>query len=468
MIVIDSATGSDTAASGAGPSTALTGADGSTDGAGTRVTVPNKDLTNVATDGSHAVWVEHSSGRNWGRITAKGNSGAADAFVDVDLAFAINLTGKNYAIGGKRASIGNANSYKLLEGGGAGNGDLMGGWVLQFASGHTESATSRIVRTVGDTTNGPIIIRGEAGGTRPIITFTDNNPGFNVSTGAAMVEFRFLEIRNNNGTKTNSSGIAAGSVSVDGVVIDDVKINHATDVPGKGIDSLSSGVTIRNCEIANVADVGINANSSTFRVLNCKIYNCGSHGISFYSTGAQNVLVDGNDIYLNDGDGINFASTGSSMRSPVISNNTIDDNGSDGIEITPDDIALSQMHIYNNNLTNNGAYGLKFSHANHTAAYLNGRQVFVSHNNTFGNTTAAYLPSGYGLNDPGLDPQYTNAGAGNFAIGTNLKEQGFPEDPVGKAGLNRSYVDIGSSQRQEPAGGAGGLSYPRALSGGMV
>ena len=69
-ILFDSATGSDTN-SGAGPSTAITSTSGSTDSAGTVVTIPNADLSNVLVDGSHAVYI---SGQGIRKITAKANS----------------------------------------------------------------------------------------------------------------------------------------------------------------------------------------------------------------------------------------------------------------------------------------------------------------------------------------------------------------------------------------------------------
>src|SRR5262245_38170373 len=111
-ILVDSTTGSDTAASGAGPATALTGSAASTSADGLTVTLDGSpDLTNVATDGSHAVFLNDSTAgaRNFGKITAKDNVAKT---VTVTNAFGASLSGKSWAIGGKRASIGSTTSTK--------------------------------------------------------------------------------------------------------------------------------------------------------------------------------------------------------------------------------------------------------------------------------------------------------------------------------------------------------------------
>ena len=70
-ISINNSTGSDTAASGAGPATAVTGAGASLNATSTiTLSADTPDLSGVATDGSDAIWVETSSGRQYYKITA--------------------------------------------------------------------------------------------------------------------------------------------------------------------------------------------------------------------------------------------------------------------------------------------------------------------------------------------------------------------------------------------------------------
>src|SRR6478752_5150421 len=101
-VVINSA-GSDSAASGAGPSTALTGSLAAT-AASTTVNITDVvNLSGVAVDGSAALWVSSSSGRQWSKITAiSGSSGAW--VVTVANAYANTESGRTWGIGGKRAT----------------------------------------------------------------------------------------------------------------------------------------------------------------------------------------------------------------------------------------------------------------------------------------------------------------------------------------------------------------------------
>jgi hypothetical protein len=131
VIIFNASTGSDTAASGAGPATALSGTDASTDGTGLIVTLPNQNLDNVATDGSHALWIDTASGRQFSKITAKANSGGPTAQVTVANAYSTGLTGQTFGLGGKRATFANVDSVKLF------TDDLLGGWAAETETNQT-------------------------------------------------------------------------------------------------------------------------------------------------------------------------------------------------------------------------------------------------------------------------------------------------------------------------------------------
>jgi hypothetical protein len=120
IIQINNGSGSDTLASGSGPSVALTGTAASTSSTGLVVTLDGSpDLTAVATDGSHVIWVNTASGRQFAAITAKDNTAKT---VTTTTAYTASLTGKTWAIGGKRATLDDANTRKLGSAPDAGTG----------------------------------------------------------------------------------------------------------------------------------------------------------------------------------------------------------------------------------------------------------------------------------------------------------------------------------------------------------
>src|SRR5258708_31213901 len=101
-VVINSSTGSDTAASGAGPATALFGTAAAT-AASMIVTllVDNPDLSSVPTDGSAAIWVASSSGIRWSKITGKDNTVGVKT-VTVATPYPNTASGKQWGIAGQR------------------------------------------------------------------------------------------------------------------------------------------------------------------------------------------------------------------------------------------------------------------------------------------------------------------------------------------------------------------------------
>ena len=103
-IVFNATSGSDTAASGLGPATALYGSGATTDGTAV--------VTGISTTGVTAgdlLWVQTSSGRQVS-IIARVDSGTQ---ITCDDTFAVGL-GQTWAIGGKRATFDNADSRVLF------------------------------------------------------------------------------------------------------------------------------------------------------------------------------------------------------------------------------------------------------------------------------------------------------------------------------------------------------------------
>ena len=153
----------------------------------------------------------------------------------------------------------------------------------------------------------------------------------------------------------------------------------------------------------------------------------------------------------NAGNGIDSGGGSSPMN---IQNCVFDGNtgaSTDGVNGTN----VPTSHWINNIFSNNGRRGVTVT---------DGDSIYSDYNCYYNNTTAAISPASGAAgapNQPGtndqvaVDPQFTNRGAGDFSIGTNLKALGFPG--VFPGALSTGYMDIGAVQRQE-AGGGGGLA----------
>lgn len=533
--------GSNTAASGAGPATALFGTGGATAlSASNRIAFfgSTPDLSGVDTTGLHAVWIDSgadefhkitgkkdtvqsvagdttaasdqltnttTSGMTSGDIIKVTNAatGPADLITTIstvdgastitmvnaaDLttvgetvtnpdqvivsSVATGLSSKNWGIGGKRATL--AGSSNLH----ASGGTLAPGWTVEFSSGFLETFASTLsIFSSGNDTDGPVTWRGESGGIRPIITFSNNGNGFLLSSSQGQTKIKFLELRNTNATKTSGIALHLQNGQVD---VDDVKIDHATNYPNICIAySVDQPITLRNCSLRAKNEgvlAGPAGQNRKLMILGCYIHDCGSHGINFQNQQylAQQIVEDcvitnngGNGILINQVQTIGWGGY-------TIKGNTIDGNTGDGIEVNSggSKIGFNNDIIVNNSLSNNGGYGLNFN--SFTAADITALMMMLYSNNTYNNTSGASNPSGILVNDPGLDPQYTNPAGEDWTIGINLKERGYPDNNIGEAaegdgsGSNtRSYVDIGAAQRQEPAGGAGGLLVHPGTTGGF-
>ena len=455
IIIVDSATGSDTAASGAGPGdgttsgSALTGSSASTSSNGLTVTLDGSpDLSGVATDGSHVIYLADTTAgaRNFGKITAKDNSAKT---VTVSDAFGLSLSGKSWAIGGKRQKIGSTTSAKLFDNNSAA-GDAMAGWIIELQSGHSEATNQIICRRSGNTTSGPVTVRGQANYT--------TMPKLTGSSIFRQLNSTYLVIERLHFECTASGGYAIQGSSQYLSVID-CKFTRTSTFTWLQCIAASSGTSIRGCEIS-YATTGISGNDG-LNVTNNYIHH-NTTGISTASSYAQYIAF--NILYANSGDGINSGQSSNELRSIKIVHNTIDANGGDGIEFTASvGDSLINLVVMNNILSNNGGYGLNFSNASMTDTYMQVYRPLISGNNTYNNTSGAYKNNTavYSYNncpwadsDSGANPSYTNASGGNFGVGAGLKATGFPVGGlnfVGGTSATYSYIDPGASQRQEPA-----------------
>lgn len=410
-ILIDSATGSDTQASGAGPSTALFGTTDASFSAATVTLTAGTDLTNVATDGSHVLYLLTSTGVRFFKITAKAGSGGATPTVDVTPNPAGTSTGRTWAIGGKRASLLSSSSILLLENA-SGDGDAMPGWTMEMASGHSESGGTRVVnRRAGNTTSGPITIQGASGAaTLPLLTYTANDDFFLVNNDYWV--FRDFEMRNSNGTKTASYAIRCNVTLT--VAIHGVKVSHATDYFYRAIGIQSNRCRVTQCEVGFCANIGIAlvGTSDGTTIQGCYAHDNGSHGIGCASGGLQalGLNIMDNICDTNGGDGIHWDLGADGRNTGSVKNNTCYNNTSDGIEITNNTSGVP-LSIVNNILKSNGGYGINFAAAGAPLVQAVGALVDA---NVFHGNTSGTINLAVDTNSLTTDPNFVNAGSGDF------------------------------------------------------
>lgn len=440
VILVDSTNGSasDTAASGAGPTTAKTGT-GASSTTTTNIDITDTvDLSGVSTAGDAVIYFADTTAghRRFARITnvTGGPSGSTwHITLDSNSPVTASVGPVSWAIGGVRATVGSATSYLLFDNNSAA-GDAMPGWWVELQSGHTETISGNgvnqfVFRRSGDQTSGRLGIRTKAGAAvAPVLTFLGNTFCFVAgnSTTNYIGIIGPMELKNSNATKTASWAVYDSGASTWQVSQVYARTAGSTGQFWKGIGV--SGSLVKGCEIANTASNGIEIISASGiggEIVGCKIHNCGGDGIAAPSVDARALFVHDNVIYANTGSGINLNNSSASLGVRwAVWGNTVNGNGSDGIRIASATVALATLTIANNLLTNNTGQGLCFANASATDAYLAGTigTLSILNNNTYNNANAyksntgtyAYNACPWASGDPGLNPQYVDAANGNF------------------------------------------------------
>lgn len=470
VILVNSATGSDSAASGAGPSTALTGSSASTDATGLVVTLSGSpSLTNVATDGSHVLFLDDTTSnvRNFGSIAAKDDV-AKTVTITTGEAFRASASGLSWAIGGKRASV-NASPSSRLWALGVAAGDAMPGWTVRMESGHTESGGQITFRRHGDVTGGYITLEGDpAAATVPTYTSSSN---------AISMPPNYIRVQNFALRKSGASGGTGVILSPNSVAFRMQIQNNSGVKFATGIDStFSTGSVVEQNYIETVTGVGVIAAIEQRFAYNV-VLGCGSFGIHLTGPTTRLPEIIGNIIAGGSSDGIRIANTSdfAVIRNLTIFGNTIHGNSGDGIEFSSSSTQRAVFHalvIASNHITGNGGYGLNFSGSSVTDELISrlGGRIACNNFGTGGtaNTSgiANFTLTTSGSDNVSLDPGYTNAASNDFSVNANTAAKGFPLTLIGAGAIsgNQSYVDIGALQRQASSGGG----VPLIGTGGLV
>lgn len=461
VILVNFGTGSDTVASGAGPATALTGTVGISASDGLSIILDAlTDLSGVATDGSHVIYFADSNAgsRNFAKITGTSGSGGATPTVTISDAVRASQT-KSWAIGGKRATLDNANTRKLGENNSAA-GDAMPGWTIQYEDAQTLNTSAFVLHRGGDTTSGYITIQGNSATSRPIVTQTANAACFELTVSVTNIKFKDLHCKNSNGTKTGAYGISTTGNSPSFITVNCI-LGDSTNKLQYGINAANAGTTAICIDTAviNCNSVGIFMSvNTTLHSINSRVQNCTGNGIQADQGGVPSLYLDNMLITGNGGRGILLGPNTTLYR---LVDSTIHGNTQSGLELSGGNGVHNElMSIHDNNFTGNGGYGVNWSGTPKAYALIDSNNYGTG---ATANTSGARSNFITGDNDLAVDPQYTDASNGDFSVGTNLKAKGHPVGgsiPVGAGGSTYSYMDIGVAQRQESGGGGTTIIVP--------
>jgi hypothetical protein len=447
--------GSDTAASGAGPATALSGTVGAVTSASATATIGDAvNLAGVAVDGSAVLWIQTASGRQFSRISAISGSSGAWSLTLEDTVWTTS-TGKTWGIGGKRATFGNADSRKLF------SADVKAGWTVTTDADQSLSTTALATGVAGNTTSGAgsINVKGTTDSPRPILTQTSNVAVWTVTQPGWA--FESLGFKNSNASKGTAYGfdIEGGTGAL---VVRNCELGDATNKLQSGFvrGAGNMRLVLVDTAIHDCASHGINEVSGTsdgcLEMHGCRVQNNGATGITL-TFPVLGVTIAGSIISGNSSEGLVIGAT--PLRSAIVGN-TFHGNGTggtfSGVRFSSS-VPVAATVILNNEFTANTKYGLELP------AGTDNWKPFFDYNN-FGsggtaNTSGAVSGITAGAHDLTVDPGYADATNKDFSAGTGVKAEGFP-DSTRKVGGNpatgtTSYVDIGAAQRQEPAGGGG-------------
>jgi hypothetical protein len=411
VIRINSVSGSDTNESGAGPGdgitagTALTGTSASY--SGSVVTLDGSpDLSAVATDGSHVLYLVTSTGRKFFTINAVDDG--ADT-VTTDDAPAGTATGLTWGIGGTRASLISTSTKVLYNSG----GDADSGWIIEMASGHTDRSSARNNVYISGLT-----IRGEASAAvRPKITQTVTGDNELVHLRATGQRYESFDLEAD--TVTNSQCIEFPSGT--NAVVHDLR---TSGVNGGSFATLCTnfyGGSLTNCRILSCIDgIFLATNAWINAVIAGNYFECEQQAINMPANATTGMRVIGN-VFNGGTTALQFDNTGTdnSAAMSVITHNTFYNQSAHALSVlSTTAFALTGMNISNNLFASSAGYGILFGN---TAAELDDAAITVHNNafwnNTSGNMSKALTSAEKGTVNVTADP-FTVAGS-DFSLNNN-------------------------------------------------
>lgn len=356
-VTYDASAGSDTAASGAGPATAITGSGAAHTGgaASTTITLTNSpDLSGVATDGTAAIWLQTASGRRLSKITSKDN---LTKQVTVEDTFTIaGASAVDYAIGGKRQTL-DGDGYDDWD-------DWKVGWVIEFEEGTYTNSDILLVPA-----NGIVMKAVDGASTRPIIT----RAGTTLYLNRDRFRLEGLDIRPTAFGYPFQTASGAGDCVIHncrfecdagGVfwntggncTISNCEFEGAT--PGSQVGTgvrINSGramLAISNCTFHDLANAMLLAPSSLtgFSAVGCIIHDIANDGIEFEDDDMYHAHISQCTLYDIGGSAIKYGAAAGD-RGHIIEDCIISECGAYGVEGLDDNGALVIRNCIMHNCT---------------------------------------------------------------------------------------------------------------------
>ncbi len=434
IITFNSSTGSDTQASGCAlPATAVFGTSGAYTGSVWTLD-GSPDLSAVATDGTGVIWVLTSTGRQWFTINTVDNGLKT---VTVDDAPAGTATGRTWAIGGKRATLDATTSRLLL------TTDFKSGWIAQTETTQTLTSTQILLKSAGDSTTGPCVLRGSGG----VMTITRADNATLLQRNGGSWRFINLKLQNTGATKTAAIGLGGGAATTTSCV--NCTFGDVTNTLLRGIrdGATNSPTTLIDCDVVSCTLAGIEyEGGQRLAIRNCRFKGTTGPGLKVSGTA---FLTIADCLFV--GNTTNGILISGAVQELIIQRSVIHGNGTDGIDLSTAGTNSADAVIVSNNITGNGTTGAGYGIKGH--ALTNTVKTLIDYNN-FGagalvNHDGSMLNITAGTHDQAINPGYAAASTDNYAVGQALWGKGYP-DATRTIGNNNSAtsttVAIGASQ----------------------
>jgi len=439
-IVFNASTGSDSAASGLGPATAVTGSGASTDG-----TAVVTGITTTGVSAGDLLWVQTASGRQFS-IIASVDSGTQ---VTCDDTFALG-SGQTWAIGGKRATWDNSDSRQLFL-------DAQPGYIIETETDQTLTTSSLDTTGIDGTAYAPIVFRGDSATTQRVITQTADAACIGQASSFSFIVLENLKFQNSNASKTAADGFVNRNVTC---TIRNCTFGDSTNTLRYAINSRydSNIYVVYDTTFQNLTGAAVWGSAGASN-RGSQFYNCvfdsnntatGSFCVECTNSSFSNCIFSNNNqscILLRSRE----------FAQPAITNCVFYNSGGSGIGVdgTGDGGFLA---ICDNIFEANGSYGISLtSPTSDDGRVINGNAFY---NNTSGQVLNCSNDNAITL----TASPFTNAASGDFTIN---------ETSGGGADLRTTAVTIGSTETRpfrwlDTSTGGGAAGSSRLVNGGLV
>lgn len=459
VIKVSSVSGSNSPnASGAGPNTPVAGTNAAhTNGISNTIIyfTNSPDLSGIAQDGSHVLYLETASGRRFTRISTVDD--VAKSCIVQDTFNIPAGTPVSYAIGGMLSSLFGTGYERLTDG--SGSYDAKSGWTIEFQNGHEETISAPTIRVSGDSVFGRFTICGvEGASTRPKITISGNSLTI-ASSRATMENFDIVQSKSN----------AVYAVYIDSVynlLLRRMKVSSSGALKASYGISLNTYCVVESCEVFNVNN-GILSTLGDSSISNCYFHDCTSTALAIGGANYR-TSVDGN-VFVDCGTGLSSASN---ARLERINGNVFDSCGT-GINQTGSLATGSSNGSIRSNIFTNCTFGLYFTNSSFSELYAISQISGSSSNNCYWNNGThikfygeVSTPGKIFLNDyvASAEPYKTltkaaRKAAGDWRLNENEAGKGFPSFNVGFLELTKNHQDPGINLEFSSGGGASSFSF---------